>query len=77
MNMELTGYEEIVDRAEKTVLNVVLAVFACVIFFGSCILTTADIEPKTSHGIPLLAMAGIIFSIGLGIFTVKKMLRKK
>ena len=77
MNMELTGYEEIVDRAEKTVLNVVLAVFACVIFFGSCILTTADIEPKTSHGVPLLAMAGIIFSIGLGIFTVKKMLRKK
>ena len=77
MNMELTGYEEIVDRAEKTVLNVVLAVFACVIFFGSCILTTADINPKTSHGVPLLAVVGIIFSIGLGIFTVKKMLKKK
>lgn len=77
MNMELTGYEEIVDRAEKTVLNMVLAVFACVIFLGSCILTTADINPKTSHGVPLLAMAGIIFSIGLGIFTVKKMLKRK
>ena len=77
MNMELTGYEEIIDRAEKTVLNVVLAIFACVLFFGSCILTTADIQPKTSHGVPLLAVVGIIFSIALGIFTVKKMLKKK
>ena len=77
VNMELTGYEEIVDRAEKTVLNVVLAVFACVLFFGSCILTTANIQPKTSHGVPLIAVVGIVFSIALGIFTVKKMVKKK
>ena len=77
VNMELTGYEEIVDRAEKTALNVVLAVFACVLFFGSCILTTADIQPKTSHGVPLIAALGIVFSIALGIFTVKKMIKKK
>jgi ubiquinone biosynthesis protein len=77
VNMELTGYEEIVDRAEKTVLNVVLAVFACVLFFGSCILTTANIQPKTSHGVPLIAVVGIVFSIALGIFTVKKMIKKK
>lgn len=77
VNMELTGYEEIVDKAEKTVLNIVLAVFACVLFFGSCILTTANINPKTSNGVPLIAVIGIIFSIALAIFTIRRMLKKK
>ena len=77
INMELTGYEEIVDKAEKTVLNIVLAVFACVLFFGSCILTTANINPKTSNGVPLIAVIGIIFSIALAIFTIRRMLKKK
>lgn len=77
MNMELTGYEEILKKAETTVFNLVLALFSCVLFFGSCILTTADINPKTSGGVPLIAAVGIVFSIALAIFTVRKMLRKK
>ncbi|MBO7662130.1 MAG: hypothetical protein J6U01_02040, partial [Clostridia bacterium] len=77
MNMELTGYEEILEKTEKTVLNIVLALFACVLFFGSCILATADIQPKTTHGVPLIAVCGILFSIALGIFTVRKMIKKK
>ena len=77
MNMELTGYEEILKKAETTVFNLVLALFSCVLFFGSCILTTADISPKTSGGVPLIAAVGIVFSIALAIFTVRKMLRKK
>ena len=36
--------------------SIVLAVFACVLFIGSCILTTTDIQPKTGQGVPLLAM---------------------
>ncbi|MBE5789532.1 MAG: hypothetical protein E7325_07780 [Clostridiales bacterium] len=77
MNMELTGYEEILKKTETTVFNLVLALFSCVLFFGSCILTTADINPKTSGGVPLIAAVGIVFSIALAIFTVRKMLRKK
>ena len=77
MNMELTGYEEILKKTETTVFNLVLALFSCVLFFGSCILTTADISPKTSGGVPLIAAVGIVFSIALAIFTVRKMLRKK
>ena len=75
--MELTNYEELVDRAERTIMNIVLAVFACALFFGSCILTTADVQPKTSQGIPLVAALGIIFSIALGIYTVRRMIKKK
>lgn len=77
MNMELTGYEDILNKAEKTIFNLVLAIFSCVLFFGSCILATADMTPKTRYGIPLLAAIGIIFSIALGIFTVRKMIKKK
>ncbi len=72
----VTGYEEIADRAEKTVLNIVLAVFACVLFFGSCILTTANIQPKTSNDTPLIAVAGTVFSTAPDIFTVKKMIKE-
>ena len=77
MNMELTGYDAILQKTEKTIFNLVLAVFSCVLFFGSCILATADINPKTSGGVPLVAVVGFIFSIALGIFTVKKMIKKK
>lgn len=77
MNMELTGYEEILRKTETTIFNIVLAFFACVLFLGSCILTTADINPKTSGGVPLIAAVGIVFSIALAIFTVRKMLKKK
>ena len=77
MNMELTGYEEILRKTETTIFNIVLAFFACVLFFGSCILTTADINPKTSGGVPLIAAVGIVFSIALAIFTLRKMLKKK
>lgn len=77
MNMELTGYEEILEKAERTILNIVLALFSCVLFFGSCILTTADIQPKTGHGTPLVAVVGILFSIALGVFTIRKMTKKK
>ena len=77
MNMEMTGYDEILEKTERTVLNIVLAIFSCVLFFGSCILTTADIQPKTSHGVPLIAAIGILFSIALGIFTIRKMIKKK
>jgi ubiquinone biosynthesis protein len=77
INFELTGYEEILKNLDNTVKNVVLALFACVMFIGSCILTTTDIQPMTKNGQPLIAAVGLIFSIALAIFTVMKMNKKK
>ena len=77
VNFELTGYEEILRSLNATVKNVVLALFACVLFFGSCILSTADIRPKTPDGQPLIAAVGIVFSVALGIYTIKRMTKKK
>ena len=58
LNFELTGYEEILKSLGDTAKSVVLALFACVLFVGSAILSTADIQPKTPGGQPLVAAAG-------------------
>ncbi|MBR6219701.1 MAG: hypothetical protein IKQ80_03995 [Clostridia bacterium] len=76
INLELTGYEDLLKRAGEMAKNVVLALFACVLFFGACILSSADITPKMPGGQPLLAAAAMVFSVALGIFTVRRMSKK-
>ena len=44
-----------------------------VLFIGSCILCTTDFKPILANGVPLLAVAGIIFSIALAIYSIKKL----
>jgi ubiquinone biosynthesis protein len=77
INMELTGYEELVDKGVEVVRDMILAFFASVLFFGSCLLCMTDLQPKTSFGMPLLAAFGFLFSIALAIYTVKLMTKKK
>ena len=77
MNLELLGYEEIFNRINDTTKNVILAVFACVLFIGSCVLSSTDLKPKTPSGEPLIAAVGIVFSIALAIYTIKRMSKKK
>ena len=76
INLELTGYEESLKNIGNFLVYVVLAVFSCVIFMGSCMLCTTDLQPVTSQGIPLLAAAGFVFSISLGIFSIRKMWKR-
>ena len=77
INLELTGYAELVDLMQETVRNIILAVFSCVLLFTSSILCLADITPKAAFGMPLIAFIGFIFSIALGIYTIKRMTKKK
>ena len=77
INMEITGYEEPLDRIGVYIKYVVLSLIACVLFIGSCLLASVDIEPKTSTGMPLLSVAGIVFAIALAIYSVGKLTKKK
>ncbi len=77
LNIEMTGYEALVEKAAATVKNVILAIFSCILFLGSCILCTTDIQPQMSNGVPFLAAAGLIFSVSLAIYTVRRMTKKK
>lgn len=73
MNMELTGWEEPLDRLSHIIKYSVITLVACVLFVGSCILCTTDFLPKLSNGMPLIAVAGLVFSIALAVFSVKKL----
>lgn len=77
LNLDLAGFEDVVKQLNVTTKNVVLALFACVLFFGSCVLCTTDISPKTPNGLPLIAAVGLVFSIALAIYTVLRMSKKK
>ena len=77
INMELTGLEEPLDKIGVLVKNIMLAVFACVLFIGSCLLSMVKLKPATSGGMPLIAVAGIVFSIALAIYSVKQLSKKK
>ena len=77
MNLELTGYDDLLVKGGDTVRNVMLALFACVLFIGSCILCLADISPKAPGGVPLLAAVGLILSASLAIYAVKSISKKK
>ncbi len=71
MNMELTGYEELLVKGSTLVRNIVLAIFSCVMFIGSCFLCSADLEPKAPGGVPVLAAIGLVFSVSLAIFSIR------
>ena len=77
LNFELTGYDEILKTINETTTNAVLALFSCVLLIASAILSMADIQPKTPDGQPLIAAAGMVFAIALGIYTVRHMTKKK
>ena len=73
IKMELAGYDALMTSLGKMVRSIVLALFACVIFFGSCILCMTDVKPQSVNGMPLLALVGFLFSIALGIYAIKHM----
>ena len=77
LNFELTGYENILKDFNDTVMNVVLALFSCVLFIGSCLLSFANIQPRTPAGQPLISAVGLLVSIALGIYTVRRMAKKR
>ncbi len=76
INLELTGYDELMKSINAMVLDIVLAVFACVLFTGSCILCTTSVGPMAGN-MPLMSLAGFVVSIALGIYAVQNMVKRK
>ncbi len=77
INMEITGYEEPLEKIGIYIKYVVLSLIACILFIGSCILASVDIQPKTENGMPLISVGGIVFAIALAIYSVGKLTKKK
>ena len=77
ISFELTGYEDVLKSLNTTVKNIVFALFSCVLFIGSCILSSVDMQPKTPTGQPVAAAIGMVISVALGIYTIRKMSKNK
>lgn len=76
INLELTGYEELLGKGGNSIRYIVIAIFACILFIGSCLLTLADITPKAPGGIPMISAIGLIFSVALAIYTIRHIGKK-
>lgn len=76
INLELTGYEELLNKGSDTVKTIMMALFACVLFIGSSLMCLADISPKAPGGVPVLAAIGLVLSVALAIFAVRNMSQK-
>lgn len=76
INMEITGTDEPLEKIGAFFKYVMLTIVACVLFLGSCLLCLVDLQPKTSNGMPIVAVGGIIFSIALAIFSIGKLSKK-
>ena len=74
MSFEITGYEEPFRVLIGVITNVIIAIFACVLFSGSCQLYVAGIPPLID-GVPLFSLMGFAVSISLAIYSVRKLLK--
>ena len=73
-SFELTGYEEPLQKVIDVIKNVVIAIFACVLFSGSCSLYSAQVPPMVD-GVPLFSRVGFALSIALAVYSVKKLIK--
>lgn len=76
VSLELTNYEECAYEIRHTVFYVVLAAFACVLFFGSCVICTTDIEPRAG-GMPVISHVCFVLSAALAIFSARGLARRR
>ena len=74
ITFEMAGFEEPLRMLVELVKNVMLAVFACVLFSGSCRLCDSSIPPMID-GVPMFAIAGFAVSIALAIYSIKKLIK--
>lgn len=54
----------------------ILAIFSCVLFTGSCILCTTDVQPQAGN-MPLMSLIGFVVSVALAIYTIQNMVKRK
>lgn len=74
ITVEAAGYEEPFRVFIDVIINVVLAIFACVLYSGSCSLCSTKMAPMVDD-IPLFALIGFAVSIALGIYSIRKLIK--
>ncbi|MCR4646780.1 MAG: hypothetical protein K5695_15460 [Oscillospiraceae bacterium] len=73
---EMTGYEDLLERLAEMEKALIMAIFASVLFVGSCTLCTTDIQPQVD-GIPIVALIGFVLAAALALHTLLEFWKKK
>ena len=77
VNLELTGYEDLLDALNEKINDVILIIVGCVLFSGGCRLCQTDIKPVTPNGMPLFAVIILILGISLILYALKRIFTYK
>ena len=77
VNLELTGYEELLRELNGKINALILVIIGCVLFSGGCRLATSQIRPALANGLPLIAVVVLLIGSTLLIFALKRIFRKK
>ena len=77
INLELTGYEELLRELDKKINDLILVIVGCVLFSGGCRLAQTEIRPLTPGGMPLIAAVILMIGLSLIIFALKRVFSKK
>ena len=74
VSFEQTGNEKTLHVMIEVIINVLLAIFACVLFNGSCQLCAVMIPPLI-NGVPLFSIVGFAVTIALAIYSIQKLIK--
>ena len=77
INLELTGYEELLRELDNKINDLILVIVGCVLFSGGCRLAQTEIRPLTPGGMPLIAAVILMIGLSLIIFALKRVFSKK
>ena len=77
INLELTGYEDLLADLNEKINDLILVIVGCVLFSGGCRLCQTEIKPVTPNGMPLIAVIILILGISLILFAIKRIFHKK
>jgi len=77
INLELTGYNDLMNSLGDMINNTILIIVGCVLFSGGCRLCATDIKPIAPNGMPLIALIILMAGISLIIFALKRIFKKK
>lgn len=77
INLELTGYNDLMNSLGDMINNIILIIVGCVLFSGGCRLCATDIKPIAPNGMPLIALIILMAGISLIIFALKRIFKKK
>ncbi len=77
VNLELTGYADLIGELNAKINDIILVIIGCVLFSGGCRLSSTSIRPVLPNGMPMIAVIVLLTGASMLIFALKRIFRKK